>query len=587
MSNRSSACHVAEIRRTVGGKTYAYHLLRRTFREGGKVRHQTLGNLSHLPRPVIDLIRRAVRGEPLLGPEEAFEILRSRPHGHVAAVLGTVRRLGLDRLLAARPSRERELVLAMLVARLLDPGSKLALARGLDRETLSSTLGEALGVESASAEELYKAMDWLLPRQARIETALAKRHLVDGTLVLYDVTSTYFEGRTCPLARIGHSRDGQRGSLQIVVGLLCQAEGCPVAVEVFEGNTGDPATLSSQVAKVRKRFGLTRVVFVGDRGLITSARIREELRPVAGLDWITALRAPQIRQLVDGGTLQLSLFDERDLAEIQDPAYPGERLIVCRNPLLAQERARKREALLQGTETKLEAVAAATRRPGRPLRGRKEIGLRVGRVLNSYKVGKHFRLEITDEGFSWERDLESIRKEAALDGFYVIRTSVPAETLGAEDTVRTYKSLSAVERAFRSLKRVDLHIRPIHHRLADRVKAHVFLCMLAYHVEWHMRRDLAPLLFDDDDKATAAAIRTSIVAPAERSPRALRKAHTTRTEDGAPVHSFQTLLRDLATIARNRVRPKQAPVEASFDIVTTPTSLQQRALELLHVSVEL
>jgi transposase len=587
MAIRSSACHVAEIRHTVGGKTYAYHLLRRTFRKDGKVQHQTLGNLSHLPRPVIELIRRAVRGEPLVAPGEAFEILRSRPHGHVAAVLGTVRRLEVDRLLASRPCRERQLVLAMLVARLLDPGSKLALARGLDREALSSTLGEVLEVESADADELYKAMDWLLSRQSRIETGLAKRHFTDGTLVLYDVTSTYFEGRTCPLAKLGHSRDGKKGSLQIVVGLLCQAEGCPVAVEVFDGNTGDPSTLSSQIEKVRKRFGLTRVVFVGDRGLITAARIRAELRPVAGLDWITALRAPQIRQLVDSGALQLSLFDQRDLAEIRSAAYPGERLIVCKNPLLAQERARKREELLQATERKLAEIAVATRRPRGRLQGQDKIGLRVGQALNSYKVGKHFRLDISDEGFRYERDTESVRQEAALDGFYVIRTSVPAEVLRTEDTVRAYKNLSVVERAFRSLKRVDLHLRPIYHRLADRVKAHVLLCMLAYYVEWHMRRALAPMLFDDDDKAAAAALRTSIVAPAQRSPRALGKAQTRCTADGAPVHSFPTLLRDLATIARNRVQPKQAPAEASFDILTTPTQLQQRALDLLRVSINM
>jgi len=587
MPIRSSACHVAEIRHTVGGKTYAYHLLRRTFRKDGKVQHQTLGNLSHLPRPVIELIRRAVRGEPLVAPGEAFEILRSRPHGHVAAVLGTVRRLEVDRLLATRPCRERQLVLAMLVARLLDPGSKLALARGLDREALTSTLGEELDVESADADELYKAMDWLLSRQSRIETVLAKRHLTDGTLVLYDVTSTYFEGRTCPLAKIGYSRDGKKGSLQIVVGLLCQAEGGPVAVEVFDGNTSDPSTLSSQIEKVRKRFGLTRVVFVGDRGLITAARIREELRPVAGLDWITALRAPQIRHLVDSGALQLSLFDHRDLAEIRDPAYPGERLIVCKNPLLAQERARKREELLQATERKLAEIAVATRRPKGHLKGQDQIGLRVGKTLNRYKVGKHFRLDISDGGFSYERDTESVRQEAALDGFYVIRTSVPAKVLGPEDAVRAYKSLSVVERAFRSLKRVDLHLRPIYHRLADRVKAHVFLCMLAYYVEWHMRRALAPMLFDDDDQAAASALRTSVVAPAQRSPRALRKAQTKCTADGAPVHSFQTLLRDLATIARNRVQPKQAQAEASFDILTTPTPLQQRALDLLRVSVNM
>jgi len=587
MPTRSSACHVAEIRHRVGGKTYAYYLLRRTFRQDGKVKHQTLGNLSHLPLPVIDLIRRAVRGEPLVAPGEAFEILRSRPHGHVAAVLATARRLEIDRLLSTRPCRERDLVMAMLVARLLDPGSKLALARGLDSEALSSTLGEVLGIESAEADELYGAMDWLLPRQARIEAALAKRHLCDGTLVLYDVTSTYFEGRRCPLAKIGHSRDGRKGSLQIVVGLLCQAEGCPVAVEVFEGNTGDPTTLSSQVEKVRKRFGLARIVFVGDRGLITQARIRDELKPVEGLDWITALRAPQIRQLVEGGSLQLSLFDRKDLAEIRDPAYPGERLIVCKNPLLAQERARKREDLLQATERKLTEIVSATRRPKRPLKGKDKIGLRVGKALNSYKVGKHFHIEITDRRFTYERDTQGIAEEVALDGFYVIRTSVASGVLRAAETVRAYKSLSVVERAFRSLKRVDLKIRPIYHRLADRVKAHVFLCMLAYYVEWHMRRALAPMLFDDDDKTTAEALRSSVVAPAQRSPRALGKVHSKQTEDGIPVHSFRTLLEDLATIAKNRVQPKRAPTQTAFDVLTTPTPLQQRALELLKAPLNM
>jgi transposase len=587
MPTRSSACHVAEIRHTVRGKTYSYHLLRRTFREDGRVKHQTLGNLSHLPLAVIDLIRRAIRGETLVSPEETFEIVRSRPHGHVAAVVGTLRQLGIDRLIATRASRERELALAMLVARILEPGSKLALARELGRETLTTTLGEILGVESADEDELYKAMDWLLSRQTKVEAALAKRHLSEGTLVLYDVTSTYFEGRTCPLAKIGHSRDGKKGSLQIVVGLLCHSDGCPVAVEVFDGNTGDPTTLCSQIQKVRERFGLQRVVFVGDRGLITEARIREELRSVEGLDWITALRSPQIRQLMESGALQLSLFDQQDLAEIRDSAYPGERLLVCKNPLLAQERARKREELLQATEKRLEEIAAATRRPKRRLRGEKEIGLRVGKILNSHKVGKHFRLEIRAEGFEYQRDPESIAQEAALDGIYVIRTSVSSEVLGAQDTVQAYKNLSVVERAFRSLKRVDLKIRPIYHRLADRVRAHVFLCMLAYYVEWHMRRALAPILFDDDDKTTAASMRSSVVAPARRSPRALDKAASKRTEAGVPVHSFQTLLQDLATIAKNRVHPKQAPGQTSFDMITTPSPLQRRALDLLQVDVNM
>jgi len=558
-------------------------LLRESFREGRQVKSRTLANLSRWPPGQVETLRRVLRGETLVAPEEAFEIVRTRPHGHVAAVLGTLRRLGLDRLVAAQPSRERDLAVAMIVARVLDPRSKLATARGLGDETLFSSLGEVLGVEAADEDALYQAMDWLLPRQPRIEAALAKRHLGDGALVLYDVTSTYFEGRTCPLAQLGHGRDGKPGKLQIVFGLLTDAEGCPVAVEVFEGNTADPKTLAAQIQKVRTRFGLTRVVFVGDRGLLTEARIREELRPIEGLAWITALRAPAIRKLVEGGALQLSLFDEQDLAEITSPEYPGERLIVCRNPLLAQERARKREDLLRATERELAKIAAATTRPRRPLRGQTPIALRVGRVLGRFKMRKHFRIEITDSTFHFERDAGRLAQEAALDGIYVIRTSVPADTLAPEATVRAYKQLAAIERAFRSFKRIDLNVHPIHHRLADRVRAHVFLCMLAYYVEWHMRRALAPMLFDDDDPVGAEAQRASVVRPARRSPRARRKAQTKRTEDGMPVHSFQTLLEDLATVAKNRVRPKGAGA-VTFDMITTPTPLQQRAFDLLGVS---
>lgn len=558
-------------------------LLRESVREGPKIHKRTLANLSHWAPAQVELLRRVLRGETLVAPEEAFEIVRTRPHGHVAAVLGTLRRLGLERLLAAEQSRERNLSVAMLVARVLDPRSKLATARGLSDETLFSSLGEALGVETADEDELYRAMDWLLPRQPRIETALAKRHLRDGALVLYDVTSTYFEGRTCPLAHLGHDRDGKPGKLQIVFGLLTDAEGCPVAVEVFEGNTADPKTLAAQIQKVRVGFALTRVVFVGDRGLLTEARIREELRPIDGLAWITALRAPAIRQLVDSGALQLSLFDEQDLAEITSPDYPGERLIVCRNPLLAQERARKREDLLQATERELTKIAQATQRAKRPLRGQARIALRVGRVLGRFKMRKHFRIEITDTLFRFERDAERLAQETALDGIYVIRTSVPAQALAAEATVRAYKRLSTVERAFRSFKSIDHLVHPIHHRLADRVRAHVFLCMLAYYVEWHLRRALASMLFEDDDPAGGEAQPTSVVRPAQRSLRAHRKAQTKRTDEGAPVHSFQTLLQDLATVAKNRVRPK-ATGAVAFDMITTPTPLQQRAFDLLGIS---
>jgi len=554
-------------------------LLRESVREGPRIRKRTLANLSAWPPEKVALLRHVLRGDPLVPPADAVEILRTRPHGHVAAVLGTLRRLELDRCLDVQPSRLRDLSIAMIVARLFDPCSKLATARGLGEDTLFTSLGELLHLERADADELYAAMDWLLARQARVEAKLARRHLAEGALVLYDVTSTYFEGRTCPLAQFGHNRDGKRDKVQIVFGLLCNAEGCPVAVEVFNGHTGDPTTLAPQVQKLQERFGVERVVLIGDRGLITEARIRKDLQP-AGLAWITALRTTAIRHLVEQGTLQLSLFDERDLAEISSPDYPGERLIVCRNPLLAGERARKREALLHATEEALAPIATATRRTRQPLRGEAEIGKRVGAVLGRYKVGKHFRIEITPTSFSYTRDDARIAQEAALDGLYVIRTNVPAEQLSAPETVRAYKRLSATERAFRSFKTVDLHVRPIYHHLADRVRAHVFLCFLAYYVEWHMRRALAPVLFDDEDPAAGEAQRTSVVAPAQRSPGAQRKAQRLCTEDGTAVHSFATLLQDLATVAKNRVRLGGVEV----DIVTTPTPLQQQAFDLLNVS---
>jgi len=577
---------VAEITRTHGGRRYRYYLLRRTYRQDGKVKHETLGNLSRLPAATIEVIRRAVRGDVLVAPAEAFDVIRSRPHGHVAAVVGLGRKLGLPALLAASPSRERDLVEALIAARLLDPCSKLATARALGAETAESSLGESLGVADADEDALYAALDWLLARQARIEQALARRHLTDGGLVLYDVTSTYFEGRKCPLAKFGHPREGRRDKLQIVFGLLTNGAGCPVAVEVFEGNTGDPKTVPAQIQKLRERFRIARVVLVGDRGMLTDARLREDVRPIEGLDWITALRAPAIQALAAGGALQLSLFDQQDLAEITHPDYPGERLIVCKNPLLAEERARKRGELLAATERALAPIAAATARAKRPLRGQARIGLRVGKVLGRCKVGKHFTLEITDTSFRAARDEAAIAQEAALDGIYVLRTSVAAERLPTAEAVRSYKRLAAVERAFRSLKTVDLNVRPIHHRKADRVRAHVFLCMLAYYVEWHMRRVLAPMLFDDDDRAAGEAARRSVVAPAQRSPRAQAKALTKRTDEGEPVHSFQSLLRHLRTIVKDRLRlTSNAAVE--FDKITTPTPLQQRALDRLGVSLTL
>lgn len=561
-------------------------LLRESYRQDGKVNTRTLANLTHWPPAQLEALRRVLRGDTLVAPEDAFEIIRSLPHGHVAAVLGTLRRLGLESLLAAQNSRQRDLVIAMIVARLIDPQSTLATARSWHPETALTSLGQTLGVTAADARALYQAMDWLRRRQPQLETALAKRHLREGTLALYDLTSTYFEGHTCPLAQFGHSRDGKKGKLQIVFGLVCNADGCPVAVEVFEGNTGDPATVAPVIAKLRQRFHLRRVVLVGDRGLLTNARIREELKPVEGLDWITALRHPTIRTLVDSGALDLGHFAHTDLIELTAPAYPDERLIACYNATLADERGRTREALLQATERELETIRQATTRAKRRLMGQGNIALRVGKVLQRFKVGKHFQIEITDEQLQYTRDTQSITTEAALDGVYVLRTSGPAEALDAASTVRAYKSLATVERAFRSLKTVDLYVRPIGHRLTERVRAHVLLCMLAYYVEWHMRQALAPLLFDDDDKAMAEAQRSSVVAPAQRSPRARRKAQTQQTDDGSPVHSFQTLLRDLGTITKNQIRFVHSPLETT-EMLTTPTLLQQRALDLLQVPLRL
>lgn len=557
-------------------------LLRECFRKGGKVIKRTLANLSAWPAAQIESLRRVLKGESLVSFSDAFRIQRSAPHGHVAAALGTLRRLVLEPILSRIRCPERDLVVAMIVARILEPSSKLATSRGLHPETATSSLASVLGLDVAIEEtQLYQAMDWLLERQQKIENALAQRHLSEGSLILYDVSSTYFEGRRCPLACFGHSRDERSGNPQIVFGLMTNSQGCPVAVEVFEGNTGDPKTVAPQVHKLRQRFGLKQIVLVGDRGMLTSARIREDLTPQEGLQWISALKSVQIQKLVQVGALQLSFFDERDLAEIQHPSYPGERLIACRNPLLAEERKRKRKELLEATQKQLDKIVTATQRNRKPLRGRKEIGLAVGKILGRYKMGKHFSLFIEEDGFRCERKEDKIEREAALDGIYVIRTSVPAETASSEKVVGHYKGLSDVERAFRSLKSVDLKIRPIFHHLADRVRAHVFLCMLAFHVEWHMRQALAPMLFDDDDPEAAEATRKSIVSPAERSPKARNKDARKRTSDGMPVHSFQTLLKDLATLTMNQVAVGDQTVQMS----ATPTPVQQRALDLLHVSV--
>jgi hypothetical protein len=558
-------------------------LLRESYREAGKVKNRTLANLSAWPEAKVEALSRVLKGQPppAVGLDGAFEIIRSLPHGHVAAVLGTARQLGLDELVDPVPSRMRDLVVAMAVAQVIAPDSKLAIARGLREETAASSLGDVLGVGSCDEDDLYAAMDYLHDRQEQIQDALAARHLAGGTLVLYDVSSAAFEGRTCPLGVIGHPKDGVHGRLQIVYGLLTSKDGIPVAIEVFAGNTGDPKTVAAQVTRVKDRFGITRVVLVGDRGMLTAARLREDVRP-AGLDWITALRAPQVKALVRGGDLQLTLFDVQDLAEITSPEFPGERLVACKNPFLEAERARKRESLLAATEADLAKIAAACARARAPLRGQDKIAVRVDRVLRRRKVAKHFTAEITDDSFSCARDQDSIDAEAKLDGIYVLRTSVDASELDSGEVVSSYKALAHVERAFRAFN-TDLDIRPIRHRTEDRVRAHVFLRMLSYYITWHMQARLASLLFIDDDKPAASAARPSPVAPAARSPRALAKAAAKQTPGDLPVHSFATLLADLATICLNTIAPAD-PALPGFRLATTPTPLQRQAFELLGVS---
>jgi len=555
-------------------------LLRESYRDGGKVKTRALANLSDWPNAKVEALRRALKGETAAFSADKICIERALPHGHVAAVLGMVRKLKLDKLLPGAPERLSKRALAMIVARVIEPAAKLATARQLSEATAAHSLGAVLGLGDVDEDELYAALDLLGAAQPRIEAAFAKRYLRDGCLVLYDLTSSYLEGRKCELGQYGYSRDGKKDKLQIVFGLLCAADGCPIAVEVFEGNTGDPSTLGAQVAKLKEKFKLSRVVLVGDRGMITETRIGEDIAP-AGLDWLTALRAPAIQALAaDNGPLQLSLFDERDMAEISAPDYPGERLIVCRNKALAQERGRKREELLAATEKELAKIAASVARGRNPLRGADKIGLKAGAALGKRKMAKHFELAITDASFTYSRNEASIQKEAALDGFYVLRTSVPAETLDTAAVVLAYKSLSQVERAFRSLKTVDLEVRPIYHRLAERVRAHVFLCMLAYYVTWHMHQALAPLLFEDHDKDSAAKNRASPVAPARASAAAYAKAASRKTADGQPVHSFRTLLQDLSTLTRNTVRFGDAP---PVTMLAKPTPLQQEVFEKLGV----
>ena len=574
MPKRNGPAHVVTTTRRRKGKVYTAHLLRRSYREDGKVKNETLGNLSHLPDHTIEMIRGSLSGKTYVEADSVFEVISSRPHGQVQAVLSAMKKLNIESLIASRPSRERSLVMAMVAARVLRPGSKLATTRWWH----NTTLPQLLDVEDADENDLYDAMDWLLKRQGRIEKKLAGRHLKEGGLVLYDLSSTYFEGKTCPLAALGQNRDGKKGKLQVNFGLLADERGCPVAVSVYEGNTGDSTTLLPQVEKMRDSFGIHEMVLVGDRGMITQKQI-DELKKLEDIHWITALRSKTIRKLMDSGAIQLDLFDERNLFEITHPDFPGERLIACRNPQLAKLRAGKREDLLAATTEELEKVRAMVAR-GR-LKDEDKIGVRVGRVINKYKVAKHFVLDIQKSTFDFSIDQEKVAAEAALDGIYVIRTSLPEQRMDADDTVRTYKSLTRVERAFLSLKTLDLHVRPIRHRREDRVRSHIFLCMLAYYVQWHMVEALRPLLFCDEDQEAKKT--RDPVAPARRSPEALKKAQSKTLDDGTVVESFRTMLEYLGTIVRNTCCTGDAAQHnPTFEIDTTPDEKQRRALDLIE-----
>ena len=575
MPARTGTAHVVTTTRKYKDRVYRTHLLRRSYREGGSVKNETLGNLSHLPDALVDIIRRSLQGETFVPLAQTFEISRSRAHGHVQAVATAMQRLDFASLIAAKPCRERDLVLAMVASRIVAPQTKLATTRWWH----TTTLAEDFGVAEANEDDLYAAMDWLLARQGSIEKKLAARHLSAGALVLYDLSSSYFEGTTCPLAKRGYSRDGKHGLLQVNYGLLTDARGCPVAVSVHEGNTADSTTFMPEVQRLRTDFGIEHMVMVGDRGMISQKAI-DEMQASDGIGWITALKSASIRALIEQEQLQLGLFDERNLLELRSPEYPGERLVACRNPQLAKLRAHKREELLCATEKNLEKIKL--RVDAAKLAGQDAIGVRVGKLINQYKVAKHFELTIGEATFSFRRKPESIAAEAALDGLYIIRTSVPAQQMEAADCVRNYKSLANVERAFRSLKTIDLKVRPIHHRLAERVRAHIFLCMLAYYVEWHMREAWRELMFADTDQQAKAT--RDPVAPAVRSAAALTKLARLTLDDGTPAHSFCTLMAELATIVRNTCRmPQAAPGAPTFEVITSPNAKQQRALELLRL----
>jgi transposase len=574
MAARTGTVHVVTTTRKYKDRVYHTHLLRRSYREDGTVKNETLGNLSHLPDDLVEIIRHSLRGETFVPLAQAFEISCSRAHGHVQAVATVMQRLGLASLIAAKPCRERDLVLAMVASRIVAPQTKLATTRWWH----TTTLAEDFAVTDANEDDLYAAMDWLLRRQGTIEKKLAARHLSAGGLVLYDLSSSYFEGTTCPLAKRGYNRDGKHGMLQVNYGLLTDGRGCPVAVSVHEGNTSDSTTFMPEVRRLRTDFGIESMVMVGDRGMISQKAI-DEMRDIDGISWITALKSASIRSLIEQGQLQLELFDERNLFELSSPDYPGERLVACRNPQLAKLRAHKREALLCATEKNLEKIKA--RVDAARLVGQDHIGVRVGKIINQYKVAKHFELAISEAAFSFQRKSDSIAAEAALDGLYIIRTSVPATQMEGADCVRNYKSLANVERAFRSLKTIDLKVRPIHHRLADRVRSHIFLCMLAYYVEWHMREAWRELMFADTDQQAKAT--RDPVAPATRSTTALAKIARHTLDDDTPVHSFSTLMAELATLVRNTCRtPKAAESAPTFEVLTIPNSKQERAMKLLQ-----
>ena len=575
MPSRSGAIHVATTTRKYKNRVYQTHLLRRTFRVGDQVRHETLGNISHLPDSLIDIIRRSLAGESFVPATDTFRVLRSVPHGHVEAVLGTVRRLQLDSLLSSKSCRQRDLVLAMVVERLLDPSSKLATTRLWH----NSTLAEELSVQDASEDELYQALDWLLARQSQIEKKLAGRHLQEGSDVLYDVSSSYYEGRCCPLVRYGLNRDGKRDRPIIVYGVLTDAEGRPVAVEVYPGNTSDTTTVSGQVEKLRDRFGLTRVVLVGDRGMLTEKQIAQ-LHDHPEIGWISALKAGAIRELVEAGALQLSLFDQQNLVEIQTALYPEERLVACFNPLLAEERKRKREELLRATERELEAITKQVARRKKKILRKEEIALKAGRVIHRFKMAKHFALTIEDGKFQVQRRADRIREEESLDGVYVIRTSESKENLSAPNAVRHYKNLTNVERAFRCWKGTDIRVRPIYLRTEEHVRSHIFLCLLAYYVEWHMRTALAPLLFEEEDLAQLRQQRDP-VAPGKPSAAVQSKKQQKQTAEGIPIQSFHTLLEALATRCRNTCQVQAGSQAPTFEQLTQATPLQARAFELL------